>query len=150
LPDQCATVMATRSLTTAAGLYAPGHLGELTQYVPFELVGDVLARSRRVQLRLRLLPSRVGVYFVLALALFPGLGYARVWDKLIAGLPTFASPSLGARLGRTTSTPRAVAVPGSLRGAGRSTGPTADPVPRENSSSGVDLQFPCGMRRLEA
>ncbi|SCE11019.1 Transposase DDE domain-containing protein, partial [Streptomyces sp. di50b] len=79
--------MSTRSITTAADLYAPGHLGELTQYVPFELVEDILTRSRRLQQRLRLLPSRVGVYFVLALALFPGLGYARVWDKLVAGLP---------------------------------------------------------------
>jgi hypothetical protein len=31
--------------------------------------------------------TQSGRYFVLALALFPGLGYARVWDKLIAGLP---------------------------------------------------------------
>jgi hypothetical protein len=28
----------------------------------------------------------VGVYFVLALGLFPRLGYARLWDKLTAGL----------------------------------------------------------------
>jgi hypothetical protein len=54
--------------------------------VPFELVEDILTRARRVQQRLRL-PSRVGVYFVLALALFPGPGYALVWDKLIAALP---------------------------------------------------------------
>ena len=74
MPDQCATAVSTCSITTAAALYAPGHLGELTQYVPFELVEDILTRSRRVQQRLRLLPSRVGVYFVLALALFPGLG----------------------------------------------------------------------------
>src|SRR5579875_3882502 len=33
-----------------------------------------------------MLPSRVGVYFALALALFPMLGYERVWDKLTAGL----------------------------------------------------------------
>ncbi|MGW2939938.1 transposase domain-containing protein [Streptomyces sp. NPDC001156] len=79
--------MFTRTITTARGLYSPGHLGELTQYVPFELVEDVLGQTRRVQQRLRLLPSRVGVYFVLALALFPSLGYARVWGKLIAGLP---------------------------------------------------------------
>ncbi|MEZ3181283.1 IS4 family transposase [Streptomyces pimonensis] len=48
---------------------------------------DVLAESRTVQQRLRLLPSRVGIYFMLALALFPSLGYVRVWDKLTAGLP---------------------------------------------------------------
>lgn len=84
---KCAMSVFTRTITTARGLYAPGHLGELTQYVPFELVEDVLDQTRRVQQRLRLLPSRVGVYFVLALTLFPSLGYARVWGKLIAGLP---------------------------------------------------------------
>jgi hypothetical protein len=86
LPDQCATATLTRTVTVAEGCYAPGHLGELTQQIPFELVDDVLERTRTTQARLRLLPSRVGVYFVLALALFPGLGYLRVWDKLTAGL----------------------------------------------------------------
>ena len=42
--------------------------------------------TRTVQRRLRVLPSRVGVYFVLALGLFPRLGYARVWGKMTAGL----------------------------------------------------------------
>jgi hypothetical protein len=65
---------------------APGHLGELTQFAPFELVDDVLEQTGAVQRRLRDLPSRVGVYFVLALGLFPRLGYARVWAKLTAGL----------------------------------------------------------------
>ena len=46
----------------------------------------MLAQTRTVQQRLRGLPSRTGVYFVLALGLFPGLGYARVWAKLVAGL----------------------------------------------------------------
>jgi transposase IS4-like protein/DDE family transposase len=86
LSAQSATVTFTRTVTVAAGAFAPGHLGELTQLVPFELVDDVLARTRTVQRRLRDLPSRVGVYFVLALGLFPGLGYARVWAKLTAGL----------------------------------------------------------------
>jgi len=39
-----------------------------------------------VQRRLRCLPSRAGVYFVLALGMFPRLGCARVWAKLTAGL----------------------------------------------------------------
>lgn len=76
----------THAVTVAAGVFAPGHLGELTQYLPFELVDDVLEQTRTVQRRLRELPSRVGVYFVLALGLFPRLGYARVWAKLTAGL----------------------------------------------------------------
>ncbi|WTC16164.1 IS4 family transposase [Streptomyces cellulosae] len=86
MPNQCATTVLTQSVTVAEGLYAPGHLGELTRHIPFELIDDVLIQTRTAQARLRRLPSRVGVYFVLALALFPGLGYARVWDKLTAGL----------------------------------------------------------------
>ncbi len=80
------TTTLTRAVTVAAGVFAPGHLGELTCYLPFELVDDVLAQTRTVQQRLRELPSRTGVYFVLALGLFPGIGYARVWAKLCAGL----------------------------------------------------------------
>ena len=83
---QSATTTITRAVTVAAGVFAPGHLGELTQYLPFELVDDVLEQTRTVQRRLRELPSRVGVYFVLALGMYPRLGYARVWAKLTAGL----------------------------------------------------------------
>ena len=85
LRTQSATTTLTRAVTVAAGVFAPGHLGELTQYLPFELVDDVLEQTRTVQRRLRELPSRVGVYFVLALGLFPRLGYTRVWEKLTAG-----------------------------------------------------------------
>lgn len=70
----------------AAGVFAPGHLGELTQIVPFELADAVLAEAGAVQRRLRVLPSRVGLYFVLAMCLFPGTGYRGVWAKLTAGL----------------------------------------------------------------
>jgi hypothetical protein len=59
----------------SAGVFAPGHLGELTQVIPFDLVDGVLADTRAAQRRLRLLPSRVGVYFMLVLGLFPGKGY---------------------------------------------------------------------------
>jgi Insertion element 4 transposase N-terminal/Transposase DDE domain len=86
LRTESATVTITHAVTVAAGVFAPGHLGELTQFLPFELVDDVLEQTKTVQRRLRDLPSRVGVYFVLALGLFPRLGYARVWRKLTAGL----------------------------------------------------------------
>ena len=79
--SESATATVTRSITSAAGVYAPGHIGELTQYLPFELVDDVLSETKTVQRRLRDLPSRVGVFFVLALVLFPRLGYARVWGR---------------------------------------------------------------------
>src|SRR5689334_8779378 len=86
LRTQSAMTTITRTVTVAGGVYAPGHLGELTQYLPFELVDDVLGQTRTVQRRLRGLPWRAGVYFVLALAMFPGIGYCRVWGKLTAGL----------------------------------------------------------------
>jgi hypothetical protein len=90
---QSATVTITRAVTAAAGVFAPGHLGELTQYLPFELADDVLEQTRTVQRRLRALPSRAGVYFLLALAMFPQLGYARVWAKLTTGLAGLQVPS---------------------------------------------------------
>jgi hypothetical protein len=92
LRTQSATSTVTHAVTVAAGVFAPGHLGELTQFLPFELVDDVLEQTRAVQRRLRDLPSRTGVYFLLALGMFPRLGYARVWDKLTAGLPGMAVP----------------------------------------------------------
>jgi hypothetical protein len=55
-------VTLTRSITVAAGVFAPGHLGELTQIIPFELVDAVLEETGRVQRRLRLIPSRVALY----------------------------------------------------------------------------------------
>jgi hypothetical protein len=70
----------------AAGTFAPGHVGELTALVPFELVDAVLEETRSVQRRLRDLPSRVGVYFLLAMCLFPEVGYRLVWQKLTASL----------------------------------------------------------------
>ncbi|MCX4632986.1 IS4 family transposase [Streptomyces sp. NBC_01443] len=76
----------TRTVTVASGRFAPGHLGELTGVVPFELVDAVLSETRSVQRRLRDLPSRVGMYFLLAMCLFPEVGYRLVWDKLTAGL----------------------------------------------------------------
>lgn len=90
---QSATTTITHAVTVAAGVFAPGHLGELTQYLPFELVDDVLEQTRTVQRRLRDLPSRTGVYFLLALGMFPRLGYARVWAKLTAGLAGIPVPA---------------------------------------------------------
>ncbi len=69
-----AVMTITRTITVAAGVFAPGHLGELTWQVPFELADGVLEETRARERRLRVLPSRVGIYFVLALGLFPGPG----------------------------------------------------------------------------
>lgn len=76
----------TRTVTVAAGVFAPGHLGELTRLIPFEMVDEVLAATGRLQRRLRLLPARVVVYLVLAGCLFAELGYPQVWQQLTAGL----------------------------------------------------------------
>jgi hypothetical protein len=76
----------TRTITVAAGVFAPGHLGELTRIVPFELADAVLEETRTRERRLRALPSRVGLYFVLALGLFPQVGYLGVWAELTAAL----------------------------------------------------------------
>jgi hypothetical protein len=67
-------------------VFAPGHLGELTRIVPFEMVDAVLASTRTVQARVRALPSRVVVYLLLAGALFAELGYGQVWARMTAGL----------------------------------------------------------------
>jgi Insertion element 4 transposase N-terminal len=68
----------TRTVTVAGGRFAHGHLGELTQLVPFEMVDEALARTRTVQSRIRDVPSRVVVYLLLAACLFPELGYSGV------------------------------------------------------------------------
>jgi Insertion element 4 transposase N-terminal/Transposase DDE domain len=82
----------TSAITVAAGAFAPGHLGELTRIVPFELADAVLAEEGGTERRVRLLPSRAGVYFVLAMGLFPGSGYLGVWGKLTAGLRALGLP----------------------------------------------------------
>ena len=79
----------SRAVTVAGGRFAPGHLGELTQQVPFEMVDVVLEQTCRLQRRVRDLPARVVVYLLLAAALFEECGYAAVWacwvPKLLHG-----------------------------------------------------------------
>jgi hypothetical protein len=82
----------TRVVQAASGRFAPGHLGELTQIVPFEMVDEALASARRVQVRVRDLPSRVVVYLLLAAGLFSELGYGQVWARLVAGLDGLGVP----------------------------------------------------------
>jgi len=88
----------TRKIAVAKGVYAPGHLGELTQILDFDLVDAVAVETATVQQRVRLLPTRVVIYFVLALALFEHSGYRRVWAKMTAGLRVLnlAVPSVSA------------------------------------------------------
>lgn len=63
-------------------------VGALTKTFPPELVDRVVATTDTREMRRRLLPARLVVYFVLALWLFrgPNSGYGRVLGKLVDGL----------------------------------------------------------------
>jgi hypothetical protein len=76
----------SRTVTVAAGRFAPGHLGELTQLLPFEVIDDALARTGALQQRVRVLPARVVMYLLLAGCLFAELGYGQVWQRLSSAL----------------------------------------------------------------
>jgi hypothetical protein len=76
----------TTTSTIAGAAFAPGHLGELTRIVPFEMVDAALAEAGGAGRRVRLLPARVVMYLLLAGCLFAELGYRQVWHKLTAGL----------------------------------------------------------------
>ncbi|WP_253209352.1 transposase domain-containing protein [Streptomyces niphimycinicus] len=85
-----------RTVGVANGVFAPGHIGELSRVVPFEMVDEVLAATRAVQRRVRLVPARVAVYLLLAGALFAELGYRQVFDRLCAGLAAWRPPDRAA------------------------------------------------------
>jgi hypothetical protein len=72
----------------AEGVYAPGHLGELTQLVLFEMVDAALAECGAVQQRLRKLPARVVVHLLLAASLFAECGTRRLYVTGVTTNPT--------------------------------------------------------------
>ncbi|MFC3493174.1 IS4 family transposase [Glycomyces rhizosphaerae] len=86
----------TRVIRAAGGVFAPGHLGELTRIVPFEMVDAVLADCDKTERRRRLIPARVVVYLLLAAGLFAASGWPGVWRKLTGGLGTRAEPTASA------------------------------------------------------
>jgi hypothetical protein len=61
-------------------------IGVLTRVFPPELVDGVVAEVGRRERRQRLLPARVVVYYVLALALFADCSYEEVMRQLVEGL----------------------------------------------------------------
>jgi len=61
-------------------------IGVLTRVFPPELVDVVVAEAGRTERRQRLLPARVVVYYVLAMALFSGSSYEEVMRLLVEGL----------------------------------------------------------------
>jgi hypothetical protein len=87
-----------RRIVVAGGVFAPGHLGELTRIIPFEMVDAVLADCGAVQRRVRKLPARVVVYVLLAAALFEPAGYPAVWRKLTSALDGAAATVTAAAL----------------------------------------------------
>lgn len=102
-PSHLGVPLSVQSATGASapvseGPFAPGHLGELTRIVSFDLVDAALENTRSTQQRVRVLPSRVVVYLLLAAALFTELGYRQVWARLVAGLDpaTVACPGSSA------------------------------------------------------
>ena len=61
-------------------------IGVLAKVIPADLIDEVLIETRAMQQRVRLLPARVVVYFVLSLSLFFGDAYEEVMQKLVQGL----------------------------------------------------------------
>jgi hypothetical protein len=61
-------------------------IGVLTRVFPPELVDGVVAEAGRRERRHRLLPARVVVYYVLALALYAESSYEEVMRQLVEGL----------------------------------------------------------------
>lgn len=90
--------MATDHATPDCAAWQRMGLGVLATYVPAGLIDQVLADTGRVQKRLRRLPARVVVLFVLALTVFAGQGYRDVWRELVHsdpdGVPTPSRPGL--------------------------------------------------------
>ena len=70
----------TRRLTDVIGI------GVLTRIFRRDLIDEVVESCGKTEARARLLPARVVVYYVLALALFYGEAYEEVMRRLVGGL----------------------------------------------------------------
>jgi hypothetical protein len=65
-------------------------LGVLSASLPAGLIDEAVAATGVGQRRVRLLPARVVVLFVLACSLFGTDGYRQVWRQLVSGWPALA------------------------------------------------------------
>ncbi|MGY4541854.1 hypothetical protein ACVWY0_001767 [Arthrobacter sp. UYNi723] len=65
-------------------------LGVLTRVFPADVVDAVIGRTGALEQRNRLLPSRLMVYYVMALALFSNGSYEEVMRSLLAGMEWLA------------------------------------------------------------
>src|SRR5215217_3929069 len=61
-------------------------LGVLMSVLDRDLIDEVLVETGRLEQRVRLLPARVVVYYVISLGLFFGDAYEEVMRKLVGGL----------------------------------------------------------------
>ena len=77
-------------------------IGVLTWVIPPDLVDEAVGDGLAWEMRLRALPSRLGVYFVLGLCLFSHLPYGQVLRELTGGLEA-ALAAAGWRVPATTA-----------------------------------------------
>jgi hypothetical protein len=63
-------------------------IGVLTWVIPPDLVDEAVGDGLAWEMRLRALPARLGVYFILGLCLFSGVPYGQVLRELTGGLET--------------------------------------------------------------
>ena len=61
-------------------------IGVLTRTFPKDLIDEVLCDTNKVQQRTRLMPARVMMYYVIAMAMFPQASYEEVMRHLTEGL----------------------------------------------------------------
>ncbi|MGI5185832.1 IS4 family transposase [Dactylosporangium sp. CA-152071] len=62
----------------------------MSQVVPGSLIDEAVAATGVGQRRVRLLPARLVVLFVLAMVVFSGNGYTHVWRQMVSGWPGLA------------------------------------------------------------
>ena len=101
-------------------MFAPGHLGELTRIVPFEMVDAALADTGAVQQRLRLSALAGGGLSAARGRVVRRIGLSQVWTRLCAGLAGLAvAAPAPRRTGRRPGSGRDRAAAGAVRPAAR-------------------------------
>lgn len=73
-------------LSVRGRVLARAGIGVLSWVIPPELVDEAVGDGLAWEMRLRALPSRLGVYFILGLCLFSSLPYGQVLRELTGGL----------------------------------------------------------------
>jgi Insertion element 4 transposase N-terminal/Transposase DDE domain len=89
-------------LSPRGRVLARAGIGVLSWVIPPDLVDEAVGEGLAREVRLRALPSRFGVYFVLGLCLFSGLPYGQVLRELTGGLEG-ALAAAGWRVPATTA-----------------------------------------------